>query len=378
VGVWGWPGTWPPRPCDGFVVPSHLARDTRSFPPDLAWIKRLDRDQQASQATGRRGRAAAAVLVPKLLRNGVRPRTLGSLARAAASSAFADPEVAAFVLRAAKLELSGDIFLSLQRRFRPGFSAFVTFLVDFASHRYWRYMEPDLFNGARNSAPTPARLSSAVLEAYERIDRLVGRLIDALPAERLVAVVSEHGMEAEVRAREVGEWRYVIDGARLARLVGLQPDVVPCSVARWVAFRRRDGSRVPADTAPRLRGVTVADTGRPLFEVHEHGETEVIVKFAIDPELPRYRAGRLEQLRLSAAGAEVGFPDVARRLGRVRSAMHAEAGVAIFNGPGIRRGHRISGASVLDVAPTLLHGAGVNALPASDGSILDIWDRQDS
>ena len=46
VGIYGWPATWPPRPVRGFVIPSHLARDSRTWPPDLAPIKELDRMQQ--------------------------------------------------------------------------------------------------------------------------------------------------------------------------------------------------------------------------------------------------------------------------------------------------------------------------------------------
>jgi predicted AlkP superfamily phosphohydrolase/phosphomutase len=51
-GIYGWPGTWPPPQIEGFVVPSHLARDAETWPRSLGDIKSLDREQQSLAREG--------------------------------------------------------------------------------------------------------------------------------------------------------------------------------------------------------------------------------------------------------------------------------------------------------------------------------------
>lgn len=373
VGVYGWPLDWPPRETNGFVVPSHWARDARTWPPELAAIKALDREQQEAE----RGHAPSASLRGRLRlagtlrRYGVRLPTMGLLARTLLqASTTRDDEERALRLRHAKIELSADVFAHLCDRFRPGFRSFHTFLVDFVCHRYWRYFEPQHF-GAGDSRAT-ARFRDAVADAYVRADRVLGRLLATLPANAVVAVVSEHGMAAEPVSAEVGAWRYVIRGARLTELIGLAHEVVPRPVARWVALRPREGLKLPPDTAERVRRILV-DTGRPLFQVHEHGADEVVVKFDLDPKVARYRDGDLETLCIRFGERTVPFTHLGRRLGRTRSAMHDERGVLLLKGDGIKRGARLPEVRLVDIAPTLLTAAGLPVPAGLDGTTLDVF-----
>jgi len=50
---------------------------------------------------------------------------------------------------------------------------------------------------------------------------------------------------------------------------------------------------------------------------------------------------------------------------------HAMEGILVLRGPGVRRGHRIDGASILDVAPTLLHALGLVVPTSMDGRVLE-------
>ena len=268
-----------------------------------------------------------------------------------------DAEQRALLLRHAKIELSADVFAHLCARFRPGFRSFHTFLVDFVCHRYWRYFEPQHFPTV--DAGAIARFRGAVADAYARTDRILGRLLATLPANAIVAVVSEHGMAAEPVSAEVGAWRYVIRGSRLTELIGVEKEIVASPVARWVALRSRNGHGLPPDTAKRVRGIVVTDTGLPLFQVHEHGGDEVVVKFNLDAKVARYRDGDLETLAIRYGDRGVPFSHLSRRLGRTRSAMHDERGMLILCGEGIRRGVRLPDVRLVDVAPTLLAAAGL-------------------
>jgi hypothetical protein len=374
VGVYGWPLDWPPRETNGFVVPSHWARDARTWPPELSAIKALDREQQDTERENGHRLSPARPLraAGTLLRHGLRPPTMAllgaTLLRAATTR---DAEQRGLLLRHAKIELSADVFVHLCRRYRPVFKSFHTFLVDFVCHRYWRYFEPEHFGHADPRAS--ARFRGAVADAYARTDRILGRLLATLPADAVVAVVSEHGMAAEPLSAEVGAWRYVIRGARLIELIGLANDIVACPVARWVALRPRDGRRLPADSADRVRRIIVAETGLPLFQVYAHGADEVVVKFNLDAKVARYRAGDLESLTLRYVDRSVPFSRLSRQLGRTRSAMHDERGVLILKGEGIKCGVRLPDVRLVDVMPTLLSAAGVPVPVGLDGEVLDVF-----
>lgn len=377
VGVYGWPLDWPPRETNGFVVPSHWARDARTWPPELTAIKALDREQQdAERERGRQFAPARSLrLGATLLRYGVRLPTLGLLARTLArAAATRDSEARALWLRHAKIELSADIFAYLRARYRPTFSSFHTFLVDFVCHRYWRYFEPQHFTDT--DPRMVSRFGHAVADAYIRTDRVLGRLLATLPAHAVVAIVSDHGMAAEPVSAELGQWRYVIRGSRVVELAGLQEKIVACPVARWVALRARTGHTLPAHTAERVRGIIVTETGRPLFQVHEHGDDEVVVKLQLDATEPRYRSGDLESLTICSGSRRVPFGYLCRRLGRTRSSMHDERGVLLLHGRGIRSGVRLPDARLVDVAPTLLAAAGLPVPFGLDGVALDVFEER--
>ena len=124
------------------------------------------------------------------------------------------------------------------------------------------------------------------------------------------------------------------------------------------------------EVAARLRAVRIDSTDLSLFQIHLHRD-EIIVKLAIYREsLP----GRdeLESLKIQYRDRTLPFTWLVEKFGRRRSAMHAEEGIFILAGPGIRHGD-LGRHDLVDVAPTLLHAAGINdSLRGLDGRVLDI------
>jgi predicted AlkP superfamily phosphohydrolase/phosphomutase len=53
-----------------------------------------------------------------------------------------------------------------------------------------------------------------------------------------------------------------------------------------------------------------------------------------------------------------------------RSGTHSEEGIIICKGPDFREGHEIDGASIMDVAPTILHLMGLGVPSHADGKVL--------
>ena len=371
-GIYGWPGTWPPPQIDGFVVPSHLARNAETWPRSLRDIKSLDREQQSLAREGSPfGRLSGAVSAAAIIaRRGVKARTYADLFLTAPSVFFGDVERRALRLRKMKLEVSRDIFINLYRGFRPDLAAFVTFYVDFVSHRFWRYGNAPESPSSGQCEPAP--YAGVVDRAYEAFDRVVGDLVAAAGANAIVVLVSEHGMDPEPLSAEVGASYYSIRGSRIRDLMGFDRRIQAYPVARWVAFRPVDAaeSRI---IAARLQEIEVVETGLPLFRVYEHND-EVVIKFRLDREIPRYAAGDLSELNVRIGERVAPFAEVARKSGLTRSAMHARDGIFAIAGANVRRAHWLSEASILDVAPTLLDAAGVRTETRFDGISLDVFD----
>ena len=357
--------TWPPRPINGFDVPCHHARDGRTWPPELA----------VRQASSRDVRLAGAVRGARsLARHGALWPLAPHLGRAARRLVVErDPRQRSLILGHLKQEAAFQLFLAFRERRRPSVSAFVTFIVDWISHRYWRYHDPALFPDTdRHEA---GAFGSAVKDAYRAIDGFLGRVMSTLPADAVVALVSEHGMAPETTPAEIGPWQYTINGAFLRDLVGLPPTVDVRPIARWLALRPQDGGALPADCAGRIRAVRVVATGLPLFQVHEH-RGEVIVK--IRPEPCRERPGAdLARLRLRWNDARRSRSSTSPSA-RTLNAPPCTPSPASSSSPAPRSAatRRIQDARIIDFAPTLLRAIGTE-FPAVrfDGETLDVFAR---
>ncbi len=264
-----------------------------------------------------------------------------------------------------------------------------------------------------------------LLDHYRRLDEIVGEAMDrAAAADATLFVVSDHGFGPTDRAvavnqvleragllapKSVGGLRGVFDRVGLTKervlgaldRVGVDPSaltrlpagVVDAAADRipgdhrlydvdfsgTVAFshgpgnvyvndaaRFVDGPVAPGDrraVARRVRALLAAvrdpETGERVLEVHDGAEL-----FPADdraPDLvvegrPGYR------VRNDVSGPPVGPAD--------RAADHRPTGVLLAVGPDVAAGARPAGASVVDVAPTVLHAAGEPVPADVDGDVL--------
>jgi predicted AlkP superfamily phosphohydrolase/phosphomutase len=75
-------------------------------------------------------------------------------------------------------------------------------VLDRAQHDYWADMDPA---HPRHDPKTPAESREFVHEIYQKLDSAVGRLVEGLPADARVLVVSDHGFCAELFEVRVNE-----------------------------------------------------------------------------------------------------------------------------------------------------------------------------
>src|ERR1700751_3587823 len=62
--------------------------------------------------------------------------------------------------------------------------------IDTVQHHFWQYMDPGHFLYDEKRAQ---RFGDAILQVYQRLDRILGRFLERLPEETAVVVVSDHG-----------------------------------------------------------------------------------------------------------------------------------------------------------------------------------------
>jgi predicted AlkP superfamily phosphohydrolase/phosphomutase len=98
--------------------------------------------------------------------------------------------------------------LRLLDRGYPDLLAYVITVTDRIQHPFWALYEPEAYPP---DFPVPAGLEGRdpVVDAWLQADEVFGRLLDRIPDEALVAVVSDHGFRA---APEEGKGEHRLEG----------------------------------------------------------------------------------------------------------------------------------------------------------------------
>lgn len=88
--------------------------------------------------------------------------------------------------------------LYLQKKFNPAFF-FVAFMAsDRVQHFFWKYLD--------KAHPDHARHGDSIAKVYERLDKTLGRLIDAAGGDSTVIMVSDHGSGPLKKAFFLNNW----------------------------------------------------------------------------------------------------------------------------------------------------------------------------
>lgn len=175
-------------------------------------------------------------------------------------------------------------------------------------------------------------------EYYRKVDGIIGRIIHHYPPPTTFVVVSDHGL------RPLKDPKKVVYIRADRMLSDLQLSSVAQVVGGGNNYSLIGLTEVSDQTS--LQKVAEAFSASPAFQVEINGK---VIRLTYNP---KYKAD-------------------ARYLRQVSiSADHDLEGILILNGPGIRSGHRISGASVLDITPSLLYVMGLPVGQDMDGHVL--------
>jgi len=208
--------------------------------------------------------------------------------------------------------------------------------------------------GVRGSFSKLGVTKSTVLETLERVGITADSLVEHLPKSVVDGVAQqipgEHGLydvdfdETVAFAHDPSQI-YINDAERFDR------GIVPPSKV----------DSVKHDVASTLSELTDPETGERVLDVHDGDEV-----FATDPDAPDLIAvGRGPYEEKTAVSDETFVP------AGDKAASHRSDGVFLAWGSDVTPGTMVEDASVVDVAPTVLYGAGEPVPTAADGRVLE-------
>jgi hypothetical protein len=359
VGLWSWPVTWPPRPINGFIVPSLFARDTNTYPPNLRFVKELEEGMRKSW--GERVR-----LIREAMRHGLRLKTVAGIVGYALGRKLGRYDgLDSFVaLRTLKLDIHLDIYERLVEQFKPYFTSFYLNQTDAFGHLFWRYYEPEFFPNV--SPGEVQKYGDMVPYSYEMADRALGRLIELTNDDTLIVVLSDHGFQAELSDQDVGLVARA-KGDRLMEALALDGQATYVNYRRYVLLSVRDNR--PA-VVNKLRQFRVEEMDRPIFNVRESHLGSISV-YVAGHEKGIYTDVDLGSLHVVWPEGRLPFLELISPTYNIRqSGTHHPDGMIVFHGPGVRVGEEVSG-TLIDVVPTVLALLGMPVGLDMDGKVIE-------
>lgn len=191
-GVVGWWITWPAESIDGVIVSSYSAVKSRIWKPTI--FQDFERQTHPEQFMDvvRPIIDACESAAHEHLRDRVFEQVDLSALNAVQKTVVQDTR---------DVFLSDEIFSRTAAHLiesRADLDVVAVYLggIDVASHRFWKYMEPDGLDAFRTTVAEVEMLGGIIERYYEYVDEIIGRLSDLDPG-RSVVILSDHGFQAE-------------------------------------------------------------------------------------------------------------------------------------------------------------------------------------
>ncbi|HEX8202903.1 MAG TPA: alkaline phosphatase family protein [Isosphaeraceae bacterium] len=246
---------------------------------------------------------------------------------------------------------------------------------DRVHHAFWQYMDP-----AHHRYEPGNPFESVIADYYEHVDAQVGRLLEVLPDDAIVFVVSDHGAQCMEGGIALNEWL-----VRNGYLVLQEPPQAPARLealkvdwARTTAWGsggyygrlflnlrgREPQGLVPPEQYEATRDRLIAELealgdpdGRPIgTRVLKPESLYRVVRGAAPPDLFVY----FGDLRWRSVGTVGGSIHTFENDTGPDDANHAPEGLLIATGPGIPARGPLDGLQLMDVTPTVLRLFGLN------------------
>jgi len=266
------------------------------------------------------------------------------------------------------------------------FFMFVEIGLDRMHHAFWKY-----FDKAHPKYVPGNPFENAVLDYYKRLDGHIGRLLEKVPEDTIIVVVSDHGAKGMRGAFCINEWLveqgYLVLKEKPQQVVELEKAEVDWSKTRawgWGGYYARvffnvKGREPQGIIDPSVfeleknklkqRLLEIQDPNGRRMETHVYSAGELYpVSIGDKPDLMVYfddlfwrSAGTLGHNELYLPENDTGPDD----------AVHAQHGIFILYNPKTKATGKIPDVKILDVAPTLLKTMGIEVPKTMSGHPLE-------
>jgi predicted AlkP superfamily phosphohydrolase/phosphomutase len=253
--------------------------------------------------------------------------------------------------------------------------------VDVTSHRYWKYFEPDAFEGT--DSESIELHGKRIPDSYEAADEAIGKIVERAGEGVNFFVISDHGFHAKKEELQIG-----LDFDRLLSELGFLEfgengvDMTRTQLHTYSSGKHEKAKRLRFSIEGRDPGGTVRpeDTrairkrlSDSLSEVtYRSGKPLCRLRDATDQEAER-GADLVADILPEGATKEifVGGRQLPDAIGWITSISGGHSpdthGIFIAAGPDIQRDAHIAGISIKDITPTLLYGMGLPVAEDFDG-----------
>jgi hypothetical protein len=374
IGLMDWLVSWPPLiPDDGksFWVPDHTARGTETVPRKLEFLQALVGATRNDREVTLADRVTWAI---DALLSGLRLSTLASAAQTVVAVGLGDGDEREQTWRFqhVALGLYRDLFLALRAEYRPDLATVTFYGTDSLSHKFWRYYKPDEFP---DSDPAEvARFGAVLPDYYEAADAALGEILATLDRNTTVLVVSDHGSQAIEGGKELRFPR--LKGDLLAERLGVADRLDVTGIGNELIFTPKTGATDDggafAEVEAALRGARIEGFEEEPFvvdRIDRDGVAGDYVGVAFNLAVHLTGDAAFEKKLALPGHGEITLAELVSQDFSISGGHHLR-GIVIAHGPGVRRGARVADASLLDVAPTVLHLLDLPVGADMDGKVM--------
>jgi len=354
-----WYLTWPPKKdTNGVMVPGFLARDNRTIPDELSFIKDIELTEKRKVQEGTKigGFSYYFNAGKRAIQHGVKLNTLfKAISFVLKRKLFKQSELDTFKQsQYLKLYLYKDIFLHLLKKKPTDFTAIMFPQPDQMGHKFWAFMEPKEYferTGFQINESDVKKYKNSMYDVYDEMDKLVGQVYDQLSPEDCLVVLSDHGfgLVNEPLAS------LKIKSNDFLRLLNLQKRANGVSIGINYIIQLKDGCN--SDDLQKIQStienIRTLETNEQLFDV-KIKENEIVLEFKRIFSIKLKDAQKILNQKIQIGESVVTATDIlVNRLDITGT--HEPMGVLMMAGKNIKKNVTISEQSVLDIMPTLLY-----------------------
>jgi predicted AlkP superfamily phosphohydrolase/phosphomutase len=369
VGVFKPLTAFTPSQAYSFFVSGLLSTENNAYPVDLEFLNEFCQKLRA-QDNIKTSPLDLVRYAYKFLKHGCRIRTLWKASWAylkiltSSDSSMLDR---LYKLKEVETVLNSEVFIYCLRKYSPDFAVFYDNCIDFASHFYWKYMEPEFFDHVDSKGIE--KYGEAIEKCYILVDEIMGKMISLLGDKAYFMIVSDHGFEACPNYIERGwggnkvytQHEFEINVFSILHLLNLENKVYGIRSAKGGIFRPKNDETNPEEIEKSFRGIRYKKNKKQVFLVER-------VASHVNVRVDFHTLDRTQSIILADSSECLleEFLDFTAE----RSADHLIKGVLIVGGSGIRRGKIVRDSSVYDIFPTILAMYGIPIPKDMDGKAL--------